>query len=178
MPEIHVNGCDIKAIFNKNLETDEIFLNNAWDCNKVNMSKLREIIFQQNWNEIFLNYSSKNICGILNFDEVIKLANNLFYDNFEDDTIQRFTLNLVLEAKEHFGGRWKRNWKNEVFLGHLYFRLWLYDEQYNCYKKAYDMLSEPPEALILLLAGCDDSTSLDKITAENLLFEAVEKNYL
>ncbi|MBA3602846.1 MAG: hypothetical protein H0W50_04230 [Parachlamydiaceae bacterium] len=67
------------------------------------------------------------------------------------------------------------DWKNEVFLGHLYSILWLYEDQYNCYKKAFNMLSEPPEALILLLAGCDNSTSLNKNISENLLFEAVNK---
>ncbi len=42
------------------------------------IDKLREIISQNNWNDIVSTYSSKNICSLLDFKEVMQLANNLF----------------------------------------------------------------------------------------------------
>ena len=56
--------------------------------------------------------------------------------------------------------------------------LWLYDERYLCYKRAYDKLKDPPAELLLLLSNCNSVPGIPPITreeAESYLKKALEK---
>lgn len=145
-------------------------------CSK--MIKLKELISKKNWDFIIANYSPKAVCLSLNFSEAMWLTKHLFYDDMRNDANQQFGLKLAFEIKNLFKSEWNKDWKNDVFLGDLCSVLWLYDEQYMCYKRAYDKLADPPAALLLLLAGCQNAPNIPPITeeeAETYLRKAVEK---
>lgn len=140
--------------------------------------KIKTFIFQKDWHLLIERYSPKEICEVLNFSEAMHLANNLFYDNMQDDLIQQFALNLSFEIKSQFVDQWEEDWKNDVLLGHLCSILWRYEEQYIFYKKAYDKLIDPPDSLLLLLADCNSTPGLhliDDQTAQEYLIRAIEK---
>ncbi len=55
-----------------------------------------------------------------------------------------------------------------------------YAEQYSCYKKAYDALQDPPDTLLLLLAGCINAPDVFLMTEEEsaeYLQRALAKKY-
>jgi hypothetical protein len=142
------------------------------------MNKIRKLVSQKNWSLLVAEYSPKEICLSLNFREVMQLAKHLFCDDMHNDSNQQFCLKMVLEIKNHFKSEWEKDWKNDVFLGDLCSVLWLYDEQYACYKRAYDKLTDPPAALLLLIAGCQNAPGIPPITeeeSESYLRKAVEK---
>lgn len=142
------------------------------------INQIRELISQKNWNLLVANYSVKDVCLTLNFNEAMRLTEELFYENMQDDAIQQFALSLALEIKEHFKNLWEEDWKNDIFLGNLCSILWLYSEQYICYKRAYDKLKDPPDSLLLLLAGCNFAPDVPPISeqkSEEYLMKALEK---
>lgn len=140
--------------------------------------KLNAIISQKKWNSIISDYSVKQICSELNFNESMHLANDIFFENMHDDKLQQFALNLTQEIRNHFKKEWENDWKNDIFLGHLYSILWCYDQQYFAYKRAYDMLEDPPESLLLLLASCNTAPGTPPINdfdSEKYLMRAISK---
>ncbi len=142
------------------------------------MNTIKELISSKNWNLLISNYSIKEICLSLNFSEAMHVVEHLFYNDIQDDEKQQYALKLALEIKKIFKTEWESDWKNEVFLGGLCVMLWLYDERYFCYKKAYDQLEDPPAELLLLLSDCNSAPGTPPITDEESEFylkKAAEK---
>lgn len=121
------------------------------------MNKIKELISQKDWSSLISNYSVKEVCSFLNFSEAMYIVEHLFYNNIQDDEKQQYALKLAFEIKDHFKKEWESDWKNDVFLGGLCEMLWLYDERYLCYKRAYDKLKDPPAELLLLLSNCNSA---------------------
>lgn len=141
------------------------------------MNKIRELLLQKEWREIISNYPVKDVCLSLNFREAMCAVKHLFYDDIQDDEKQQYALKLCFEIKNHFKD-WENDWKNDVFLGNLCEMLWLYDERYFCYKRAYDKLQDAPQELLLLLSNCNSAPGTPPITdaeAEFYLGQALEK---
>lgn len=142
------------------------------------MNKIKELVSQKDWSSLISNYSVKDVCSSLNFREVMHIVKNLFYDDIQDDEKQQYALKLAFETKNLFEKEWESDWKNDVFLGGLCVMLWLYDERYLCYKKAYDKLEDPPAELLLLLSDCNSAPGCPPITDEKSEFylrKAIEK---
>lgn len=142
------------------------------------MKKIQNLISQKDWNSLISTYSVKEVCSLLTFSEAMHVVEHLFYDDIQDDDKQQYALKLAFEIKDHFKKEWESDWKNEVFLGGLCVMLWLYDERYFCYKRAYDKLDDPPAELLYLLSGCDGAPGTPPIThqeAELYLKKSMEK---
>nr|MBA3284904.1 hypothetical protein [Nitrosopumilus sp.] len=142
------------------------------------MNKIQKLIFQDDWSSLITNHSVKDVCSSLNFSEVMHVADHLFYDDIQDDDNQQYSLKLAFEIKKHFENDWENDWKNYVFLGGLCEMLWLYDEGYLYYMKAYNKLKDPPQELLLLLSNCNSAPGTPPITdekAEFYLRKALEK---
>ena len=140
----------------------------AHECHK--MKKIKEPISQKDWNSLISSYSVQEACLSLSFSEAMHVVEHLFYDDMEDDEKQQYALKLAFEIKNHFKQEWESDWKNEVFLGGLCVMLWLYDERYFCYKRAYDKLKNPPTELLLLLSICNRAPGTPPITDEESEF--------
>jgi hypothetical protein len=134
------------------------------------MSKVKDFFLKKDWNSIVSIYSTKDVCLSLNFSEAMHLVKHLFYDNIQDDEKQNYGLDLAFEIKDYFKNEWENDWKNDVFLGSLCLMLWRYDDQYICYKTAYDKLTNPPSELLLLLADCNNAPGIPPITDEESEF--------
>ena len=142
------------------------------------MNKIQKIVFQKKWNTLLSNYSVKDICLSLNFEEAMHNVEDLFYEDFPNHDNQQYALKLAFEIKDHFKNEWESDWKNDVFLGDLCDMLWRYDERYLCYKKAYDKLKDPPAELLLRLLNCHSTPDTPLITdeeAESYLRQALAK---
>lgn len=142
------------------------------------MNKIKEIISHRNWSELTSKFSVKELYSLLSFKESMNVVKHLFYDDIQDDKKQQYALKLAFEIKGHFQKDWESDWKNDVFLGGLCEMLWLYDERYFYYKKAYDKLKDPPGELLLLLSNCNSAPGTPPITneqAELYLMKALEK---
>jgi hypothetical protein len=118
----------------------------------VKNESLRRIISEKNYKVLIENFSIKDVVFNLNFKDVMFLIDYLFYDISNNNCYQRFALDLAFEVRKYHSKEWGNDWKNEVFLSELCILLWQYEEGYNCCKRAYDSLSDPPEELLLRLA--------------------------
>lgn len=134
------------------------------------MNKIQKLIALQDWSFLISHYSVKEICLSLNFAQAMNLLKHLFYDDFHDDEKQQYALQLAYEIKDFFNKDWENDWKNDVLLGDLCETLWLYNERYFFYKKAYDKLKDPPEELLLLLSNCNSAPGKPPITDEESEF--------
>ncbi|WP_068470552.1 hypothetical protein [Candidatus Protochlamydia phocaeensis] len=143
------------------------------------MNKIKELISQKDWGLLISNYSVEDVCSSLSFNDAMHIVEHLFYDDIQDDEKQQYALKLAFKIKEHFKKEWESDWKNDVFLGGLCEMLWLYDERYLCYKRAYDKLKDSPSELLLLLSNCNSAPGKPPITDEESEFylrQAVDKN--
>lgn len=134
------------------------------------MNEIIEFISQKDWDSLISKYSTKDICLSLNFSEAMHVIKHLFYDDLQDDEKQQYALKLAFEVRGFFKNEWENDWKNDIFLGGLCVMLWLYDERYLCYKRAYDKLKDPPAELLLLLSDCNSAPGIPPITDEESEF--------
>jgi hypothetical protein len=92
--------------------------------------------------------------------------------------MREFSVKLFFFISSKYPLEWNQDWKNDVFLGQLCELTWRYDERYECYKRAYDRLADPPDSLLLLLAGCNSAPGtppLNDQEAEKYLNQALKK---
>lgn len=138
---------------------------------------LSEVITQKKWSYLIANYNAQEICSSLSFSEAMHLAKSLCFDDFQNDENQQFALKLIFGIRNYFSNEWELDWKNDVFLGDMCDLLWLYDERYTCYKRAYDKLLDPPQALLLHLASCRSAPepSISEKEYEFYVKKAIEK---
>lgn len=143
-----------------------------------NKTSIKRLISQKNWDPLIVKYSPDELCKILNFSEAMGLVNHLIYDDFRNDDRQQYALKLLHQVKESFSTKWEKDWKNDVFMGDLCCHLYLYDERYFYYKRAYDKLTDPPAELLLCLSRCNSAPGVPPITdqeAEGYLRRSIEK---
>ena len=141
-------------------------------------SELNKVISSGNLDLLISKYTPEDVCACMTYKEAMIFANNLFYNNLHNDDIQDFAINLVFEIKRQYNDSWELDWKNDIFLGHLCLLTWRYEEAYNCYKNAYDKLKNPPDSLLLLLAGCNSAPGVPPINdqeAEKYLELAIKQ---
>lgn len=105
-----------------------------------------------------------DLVATLDYSECMSLAYDLFFENPENSDFQDFSIKLFFVIRDHFAKKWDTDWKNDAFLGQLCGLTWRYDESYECYKKAYDKLKDPPDFLLLLLSGCNSAPGIPPIS--------------
>lgn len=140
--------------------------------------RLQAFISEKKWAILASEYSPDQICKILDFKSSMALAFDLFFSNSPIDEFQDFSVKLFMRISKSFPKEWTADWKNDAFLGNLCSITWRYDEMYKFYKKAYDLLDDPPDSLLLLLAGCNSAPGTPPLTdqeAEVYLLEAISK---
>lgn len=128
--------------------------------------KILQYISKQQWVSLVEKFSPEEICTRLGFKENMELAYDLFFKNLDNVEIQDFAVRLFFQIKLTYPNEWNIDWKNDAFLGKLCSNTWRYDEMYKCYKDAYDKLEDPPDSLLLLLAGCNNAPGTPPITIQ------------
>jgi hypothetical protein len=127
--------------------------------------RLFKILSKKRWQYLIAIYSPQKICAQISFKEAMHLVERLFFEDFRNNDNQQFGLKLVVEIRQFFTKDWKSDWKNDVFLGDMYNLLYFDVEGYNCCKRAYDSLTNPPESLLLSMAyyfGSENSILTEK----------------
>lgn len=139
--------------------------------------RLLELIKSRSWN-LIKSISTETLVTLLDYQECMFLAYDLFFLNSEDDECQDCAVRLFFSIRDHFSKEWNIDWKNDVLLGQLCGLTWRYDERYNCYKRAYNRLNDPPDSLLLLLSGCNSAPGKPPMTdqdSEMYLKKALDK---
>lgn len=142
------------------------------------MNNLESLAQKKQWYKLISSYTPKEICEKTSFETSMRLMDDLFYENFTNTELQEYALDLGFQIKKFFPKKWVTDWKNEAFLGNMCAILWRYDDQYNCFKRALELVKDPPESLLLLLAGCINSPGDPPISdaeSECYLLKAIEK---
>ena len=138
---------------------------------------LSQLISESKWAQIVDKFTANELCSLLSYESNMTLAYDLFFKNLENFEIQDFAVRLFFSISENFR-EWNSEWKTDAFLGNLCSITWKYDAMYELYKKAYEKCDDPPDSLLLLLAGCNSVPGSPPITdqeAEEYLNEAVKK---
>ena len=143
------------------------------------IKEIRQLFFAKEWRAIVANFTDSELCELLTFEEAVQLSYALFHKNMFDDAIQLYALNLAKMIKQRFKAEWDRDWKLDVFLGNMCEFAGLHQEQYSCYKRAYDKLQDPPDSLLLLLAGCinSDTPLMTEAESADYLQRALDKKF-
>ena len=154
------------------------YLKNAWNYNTMNSVVINEIISHRNWDLLILNCNPKDVSKISSYPNAMRVLDELLRYNPYDDDFREFAVNLAFAIRKNHRDLWDLDWKNDIFLGSLCCLTWRYNERYKAYKRAYDKLKDPPDSLLLLLAGCNSAPGTPPISdqeSEKYLRRAVEK---
>lgn len=144
----------------------------------MNSQRLDFLKSKKEWDSISNEFTVKDICHLLNFESSMVLVYEMFVQNLDNDDILDFVIRLLLEIKKDYPEEWSSDWKNDVFLGKIFSYIWRYQEAYDQYKIAFEKLRDPPDSLLLLLAGCKNTPSPPPITneeSEKYLLKAIRK---
>jgi len=148
--------------------------------------ELLQLFKNRNW-EIIKNISFDNLVALLNYQECMSLAYDLFAENIGEDDYLDLSIRLFFFIRDNFLEEWNTDWKNDAFLGQLCGLTWRYSQRFDCYKRAYDKLSDPPDSLLLLISGSNSTPDappisdqesemyLKRALAKKLTFEAAVK---
>lgn len=145
--------------------------------NKMIKERLIELINEKSWS-VLKNIPTDTIIALLDYQDCMFLAYDLFFQNSQDDECQDAAVRLFISIRDHFSEAWNADWKNDVLLGQLCGLTWRYNERYDCYKRAYNRLDDPPEYLLLLLSGCNNAPGIPPMTdqdSEMYLKQALDK---
>lgn len=123
-----------------------------------------QLISNEKWFDLVREFNVNDIDHLFNYRDSMALAYDLFFKNLEIDKIQNFSISLFFSISHAYPTEWNADWKTDAFLGNLCSITWKYDEMYELYKKAYDKLTDPPESLLLLLAGCNSVPGIPPIS--------------
>jgi hypothetical protein len=60
----------------------------------------KKLISEKDWCSLVSNYSVKDVCSSLNFNEVIHVVKHLFDDDIQNDEKQQYALKLAFGVKD------------------------------------------------------------------------------
>lgn len=150
---------------------------------------MEQLFRDRKWDKI-INYSFEKVVTTLSFEDNLRLAYRLLYNNQWDELLQEYAIQLLYTVRNHYPVEWRASWRHDGFLGVACNIRFKYDERYAAFKRAYDNSSNPPPELLIELARCftcpgspppisaDQAISLLKESLKNCLYiEAVSTLY-
>jgi hypothetical protein len=146
---------------------------------KQDRERLTSNIHNSDYKAIIEYFSPYCIVSLLDYKDCMLLANDMFSKNSHDPDIQGYGIKLFLAIRDHFSSQWHKDWKNDIFLGGLCGMVWLYSQEYEYYRQVYERLQDPPEAVLLRVAGFlnqpPGEVCISEEEAVNLVRRALEK---
>lgn len=112
-------------------------------------------LFKNNsWEEVATSYPVHEVVKSLSFEDGLRLAYRLLYNDQWDETFQEYAVKLLYEIREVYPKKWNNSWEYDALLGSACNITLKHDERYQAYKKAFDNTSNPPPGLLIELARC------------------------
>lgn len=95
------------------------------------MNTILKLIEKKEWNRIYQEYSSKEVIESLTFKEGMLISYLMLFNEQMDDELSKFAVNLIEEIQKIYPNEWKKDWRNEVFLGDAYYFILKYEDRFN-----------------------------------------------
>ncbi len=123
-----------------------------------------------------IEYSSFKLPQILGFDKSIRFCREVLSRACED-SLYEYAANVLEWTRHFYPKEWKSSWRYNVLLGLAYNIALYYEECYEAYKRAYDMIDPKPPQLLIALGECYSLPINEMPAKEALTFaqEAVKK---
>lgn len=140
-------------------------------------SNFQEMVNAQAWKHLVRNSLPVNITDTYSFSEIMHIINHLMdasvdemmLDGFVADLMRDYSVNLMKILRAKYPDEWKRDWKNEAYLGITCGLVFREEEAFLHIQKAYMQLEDPPQSLILMYivagSGADHFLTNTEITA-------------
>jgi len=153
--------------------------------NMKSYSKIEEIVEAKAWKYLVKNTLPVNIADIYSFSEAMHIidllieasADVMIEDGFTADLMRDYSVNLMKILRAKYSHDWKKDWKNEAFLGVVCALVFREEEAFIHIQNAYKELKDPPQSLILVYisAGSGPDHFLSKERIAELSQQAIEK---
>jgi tetratricopeptide (TPR) repeat protein len=121
---------------------------------RMNQQHIYFLFKSKNFIELINSHSIKEIVQVLSFDDALKLAYNLLYNEKWDENLQEYAIKLLYEIRNIHQNRWNASWEHDALLGLACYIRYKHEERYEAYKKAFDKAENPPPRLLIELARC------------------------
>jgi hypothetical protein len=136
---------------------------------------LKEIIAEKNWLTLVRKFLPAIVADSFSFIELMHIVGSLVTlanDEMESqdpqiDFVRDYCVNLMIILRAKFPQDWKRDWKNEAFLGIACKFVYREEEAFQYIQNAFQQLEDPPQSLLMsyISAGqtCDHYLSSEQI---------------
>ncbi len=118
---------------------------------------IKDIIAAKNWKFLVKNTLPVNIADTYSFSEAMHIIDHLIEasvdemieDGFTADLMRDYSVNLMKILRAKYPHDWKKDWKNEAFLGIVCALVFREEEAFVHIQNAYGQLEDAPQSLIL-----------------------------
>jgi len=115
---------------------------------------LNDIIKKKDWDILIRNVLPVTIAISFPFEESMHVVGNLLNDSGGEDGdlalfMRDYAVNLMIILREKFPQNWKKDWKNEAFLGICCSLVYREEKAFKYLKNALGLFEDPPQSLIL-----------------------------
>jgi hypothetical protein len=116
---------------------------------------IEDVVAKKDWVFLIRNFLPVSIAVSYSFAEAMHIvgelikASSTLNDSVVTDFMRDYAVNLMIILKEKFLLEWKKDWKNEAFLGSMCALVFRDEEAFKYIKNAYLQFEEPPQSLIL-----------------------------
>ena len=141
------------------------------------MNELYYLINNSDWYAIVNHYEQKFIAETLLFEEGRLLVYKMLFNKERDDSLQEYATKLLEEIRRTHFKEWSKDWRNDIFLGDVYYMTLNYDERYASYMRAYEKANPKPSSLLISIASCylSPQPPISLSEAKKMVEKALEK---
>lgn len=157
---------------------------NNWNMKK-SFPNIKEIINAKDWKSLVKNSLPVNIADMYSFSEAMHIVDflidasveEMMEDGFTADLMRDYSVNLMKILRAKCTDEWKKDWKNEAYLGIACGLVYREEEAFEHVENAYKQLEDPPQSLILtyISAGSGPDHFLTKEQIVELSQKAIKK---
>ncbi len=144
----------------------------------VKKNQLVDLFKNRLYKQLIELFPLEEISKSLSFNDGLRLAYHLLYNENWDDELQYCAVELLKQLRSRYQLEWDKSWKNDALLGMGFYITSQHEERYDCFKKSFDKCQEPPPGLLIELARCSVCPGTPPISydkAIELVMQAISK---
>ena len=122
---------------------------------------IKQTVSRKDWIALVDNFLPSIVADSYSITEAMRIVGslvNLANDemeptNIQVDFVRDYCVNLMVILRVRYPQEWKKDWKNEAFLGIACGFVYREEESFQYIQSAYQKLEDPPQSLILAYIG-------------------------